>query len=291
MKRVLIFAVAALAACQQSDSQPGQARKIVGQTQLKLASKVEELRIVSAISLPTNPNRGPVDDYCSSYVVANPKSQGGRLADRNGWIVTSETKLGTYDAVTFVGGLDPATSAACFHQDGNLAIFDGSRLEAIAYRQHSSKNPLTIGDQGVEDSLGSADQIDERKIRLYYGLPSAPFADVVLRDGISIEQTGKEDRVCGGAAVVPNIYNEDIRQARKRLIAYGWRPQKPTEELNGGIDEDLKKQGVVEVEACAGTGFGYCAFNYEHKKGFGLRVISAGDDPNVIGYEAHCGRK
>lgn len=248
-----------------------------GQNELKVGANLAGLRIVPVSKLPTNLSRGPVDEYCTAYVVTSPKSPGGRFAARNGWIVTSETKLGDYDAINFVGALEPATSATCFHKDGNLAVFDGPRLKAIAYLNDPS-----------ESALGSAEQIDQRRIRLNTGMPGAPYADVVLRDGIYIEQTAKEDKVCGGAAVVPNIYNEDIRQARKRLRVYGWQPQKSSEEINGGLDEDLKAEGVVEVEACAGTGYGFCKFNYVHSKGFGLEVISAGDDPNVIGFEAYC---
>ena len=57
--------------------------------------------------------------------------------------------------------------------------------------------------------------------------------------------------------------------------------------MTGG--EVLVQEGVLEVEACSGTGYGFCAFSYEHKKGFGLRVISAGEDYHVTSYEIHCG--
>jgi hypothetical protein len=177
--------------------------------------------------------------------------------------------------------LDAGTSAVCYPKNGNLAIFDGSRLEAIAYRQNPSAD---------DDVLGVAEQIDDRRIRLNTDTPTAPFADAVLRDGVYIEPPAREDRVCDGAAAVPNIYDQDIRQARKKLIAFGWRPQRPSEELLGGLDRELKAQGVVEVESCAGTGWGPCAFNYKHKKGFALRVVSRGEDVAfVINYGVECG--
>lgn len=255
---------------------------------LKVGSTIDEVRLVEATKLPTNPDGRHIDEYCadlSPRFDIKPKSPGGRYAVSRGWIVTSETKLGKYDAVNIVGALDGATSGTCIHRDGNLAIFDGSRLIAIAYKR-PERNP----EEAYPDSLGSAEQIDPRRIRLHWGLPSAPIADVVLSDGICIEHTAKEDRVCGGAALVPNIFEQDIRKARKKLLAFGWLPRRPSEPLNGGIDEDLRKQGVLEVEVCSGTGYGYCVFNYANRKGFRLVVTSAGDDPNVIDYGVNCRR-
>ena len=120
---------------------------------------------------------------------------GVRLAARNGWIVTSETKLGNYDAVSFIGRLDQMTSATCVHEDGNLALFEGSRLRAIAFEPKSSaaSDPDNVAEF---DSIGFAEQIDSRRIRLHWGLPSPPFADVVMSDGISIEPTAAKDKVC-----------------------------------------------------------------------------------------------
>jgi hypothetical protein len=164
----------------------------------------------------------------------------------------------------------------CFPKNGNLGIFDGPRLKAIAYSQNNAV-------------IGVAEQIDRQRIRLNTDTPTAPLADAVLSNGIVIERTAKEDRVCGGSAVVPNIYDQNIGTARTKLAAYGWRPQRPSEALNGGFDEELKAQGVIEVEACAGTGWSPCRFNYVHQKGFGLTVISRGEEvANVISYAAEC---
>jgi len=248
------------------------------------------LRVAATARLPVNPKRKPVEEYCSAYAVTHPKTPGGRLAARNGWVVTSETKLGNYDAVTFVGALEGATSATCFHLNGNLAIFDGPRLKAIAFWRHSTRIPLTQGDEGIEDSLGSAQKVDGRRLRLYAGLPGPPLADVILSDRVSIEPIANEDPVCRGAAAVPNVFGEDIRQARKKLRAYGWRPVRPPRDdpMTGG--EDLLRQGVIEVKACSGTGYAFCAFDYEHQKGFSLSVGTMGEEYGVTDYSVGCGR-
>jgi hypothetical protein len=255
---------------------------------VKIGSAIDEVRLVVAANLPTNPDGGHIDEYCadlSPRFDIKAKSVGGRYAASRGWLVTSETKLGKYDAVNIVGALDGATSGTCVHRDGNLAIFEGSRLIAIAYKR-PEKNP----DEAYPDSLGSAEQIDPRRIRLRWGLPAAPIADVVLSDGIYVEHTPRVDRACGGTVFVPNIFELDIRKARKKLLAYGWKPSRPSEPMNGGLDGQLRAQGVVEVEICSGTGYGFCLFNYKNRRGDSLGVRSAGDGPTVIDYQVGCRR-
>jgi hypothetical protein len=185
------------------------------------------MRIVAASTLPANPNRVAVEEYCSAYAIEKPTTPGGRLAKQKGWIVTSEAKLGKLDAIAFVGSLEGSTSATCFHLNGNLGFFDGSKVVALAYWKSSAENRLTSGNDEIEDSFGVAAQIDPRRIRLYWGLPAPPFADVVLRDGISIQQIAPKDPVCSGGAEVPNVFGEKIADARKKLIAFGWQPQAP----------------------------------------------------------------
>lgn len=254
---------------------------------LPVGSTIEEVRIVAATKLPTNPDGHHIDEYCadlSPHFDIKARSPGGRLAAKLGWLVTSETKLGKYDAVNLVGALDAATSGTCGHRNGNLAIFDGDRLIAIAYKR-SDPDP-----DEYSDSLGFAEQIDPRRIRLRWGLPAAPIADVVLSDGIHVEHTPRVDRACGGTVFVPNIFELDIRKARKKLLAYGWKPSRPSEPMNGGLDGQLRAQGVVEVEICSGTGYGFCLFNYKNGRGDSLGVRSAGDGPRVIDYQVGCRR-
>ena len=285
LKKSIVFAVAALTSCQQSDSKAAHPPKTVVENSLKVSSKVHDLRIAPASTLPTNPQPKSVDEYCSGYAIEKPTTLGGKLASTHGWIVTSETKLGGYDAITFVGSLDPMTSGTCVHRDGNLAVFDGPRLKAIGYR---SKPPKGADPDNLAfiNGLGVADQIDPRRIRLYWGLPSPPFADVILSDGIFIEPTAKEDRVCSGVAKIPNLFDSNIWQARKKLRSYGWLPKKPDELETGG--EDLVRRGVTEVESCSGTGYGFCAFNYRHRKGFDLRVITMGEGYGVTSAAVEC---
>jgi hypothetical protein len=288
LQKAIVAVVAALAVCWQSDSNSARAASIADRPTMQVGSKVADMRIVLASRLPGNAKRIAVAEYCSAYAVAHPKTLGGRLAAANGWIVTSETRLGNYDVVTFVGMLEAVTSGTCVHEHGNLAVFNAAQLKAIAF-EPAAPADADPNDLATVDSLGSAQQINDRRVRLYWGLPSSPFADVVLRHGISIEPIAKKDSVCRGAALVPNVFGEDIRQARRTLRSYGWLPKKSEEQDTGA--EDLIRQGVREVEACSGTGYGFCAFNYGHKNGSRLRVVSAGEEYRVTSYEASCARR
>lgn len=255
---------------------------------LKVNSSVESVRVVPAITLPANPDGGHIDEYCTDLnprFDIKPGSAGGRYAASRGWLITSETKLGKYDAVTMVGALDAATSGTCVHRDGNLAIFEGSHLIAIAYQR-----PRRSSEEAYPDGIGSAEQMDPRRIRLRWGLPAAPMADVVLRDGFYVERTPKEDSACGGRVLVPNIFELDIRKARRKLLANGWKPVRSSEK-NYGLEAALRKQGVVEAEICSGTGYGFCIFNYAKPKGVSLVVTSAGDGDTVISYDVQCGQR
>ncbi len=275
--RIVVAALAPafllLSSCNQSGAAPDGARIQAVTKPIPLRSSVDGLSIVAASHLPSNSQRGMVDDYCEDYAVAHPVSPGGQAAARAGWIVTSERKLGRYDAVTLVGKLDPATSATCVHEHGNIAVFDRARLLAIAYWRDPSAEP---------DSIGSAEQLDEKRIRLNSGMPGPPIADIVLRQGIRVEPVASEDRLCGGSVVVPNVFGQPIQLARTSLIANGWMPSSSIAERNGGQDDDLARNGVPEVQSCAGTGYGFCAFTYRHRNGAALRVISMGEEQSVV---------
>lgn len=277
-KLLIIFAAALLSSCHNSTATTGQKNSRPSQESLRVTSVIEGLAVAYPQKVPTNPHRAPVDEYCASYVIGKPKSVGGRIAAKAGWLVTSETRLGRHDAVTFVGALEPSTSATCYHNNGNLAFFDGALLAAIVYVRHPK-----------EDYLGDAEQIDPSRIRLNTGMPGPPIADVVLRGALSVEAVASEDRFCGGSVVVPNVFGQSIQQARTALIAHAWMPSPMTGERNGGQDDELARNGVPEVQTCAGTGYAFCTFTYRHRNGAGLRVITMGEEvPSVVGSTVVC---
>ena len=98
------------------------------------------------------------------------------------------------------------------------------------------------------------------------------------------------DGVCGGRAKVPNINNMPIDKARAALKANGWEPVPSSEQdRTDSRVAELVKLGVIEAEACSGTGLGYCSYNYRGEAGT-LSVTTAGDNdyPSVSDYDVKC---
>ena len=200
-----------------------------------------------------------------------------------GWAVTGEARLGRLQAVAFVGGARGGTSGSCLLTQGNLALFDGTRLLDIAYAE-----------PGARATIGGIEQLASDAIRLWDGDElSQPIADI--RQGTStlaVLPLAPEQRFCAGRAVVPNIYGLPIDIARRLLDIKQWAPL-PGEPVAGGIAEgregELAKRGVVEVESYSGTGFGYCAFRYRNAAArLNVTTIGDADLPAVSGYDVRC---
>lgn len=87
-------------------------------------------------------------------------------------------------------------------------------------------------------------------------------------------------------AKLPAIKKLTYDQARKKLIAAGWRPLQTKPSDNASSDPDIAdgngsifwKRGYVEVESCSGTGVAACAFLFKDAYGNRLRVTTAGEE-------------
>ena len=274
MTRIAITGMGLLALLASSASAQMEAR--IG------APESQGLSTAAMEALPKAPAGAALPDFCKRYA-ANPISEAARSVRGQGWTVTGEAKLGTLNAVSFASKFEPATSGTCFIRDGNVALFDGGRLLALAYAPKGSKS-----------SIGRVEPLEGGNARIWDGdPPGQPIADLRAEDGrMRIGPVAPLETVCGGKAVVPNIYGMPIDRARKALAEKGWRPV-PGDPNAGdprfGRERDLRKRGIVEVDGCSGTGFGDCSFTYKGASG-GLSVTTMGDaDPPVVsGYDATC---
>jgi hypothetical protein len=274
MARIVIAAIGALFALGPA--------AVGAQMEARIAGSEQGFSVAAMDALPKAPAGAGLSDFCKRYA-ANPISEASRTVRGQGWTVTGEAKLGTLLAVSFASKFEPATSGTCFIRDGNVALFDGGRLLAIAYAPKGSKS-----------SIGRIEPLEGGNARIWDGdPPGQPVADLRLEDGrMRIEPVAPSETLCGGKAVVPNIYGMPIDRARKALGENGWRPV-PGDPNAGdprfGRERDLRKRGIVEVDGCSGTGFGYCSFTYKGASG-GLSVTTMGDGdlPVVSGYDATC---
>jgi hypothetical protein len=105
-----------------------------------------------------------------------------------------------------------------------------------------------------------------------------------------------------GRPAVPKVVGMSILEARKAVIAAGWKPRptfEPTNEdptdpdttLESAIYQagDLYRAGAIEVEACAWMGTVPCSFNYQSGNHcLQLGTDGESDDPVVVAVEERC---
>jgi len=273
MKRLILLA-AALAAPLLQQPAAAQPAPVV-------RSDLPTVRFVPLQRLPRAPAMNRVE-FCR-HLLSAPRSDAGRQVAAAGWAVTREARLGPYEIVSFVGAIEPGTSGSCRLGDGNLGVFRGGGLVAIAYAP-------TAG----AATIGTLRPFGTDALRLWDGdFLSQPAADLRLGagDSLTIESLAAEEPVCGGSAMVPNIYGKPIDQARTMLLRHGWTPTLPAGPREGNDPRvaELVRRGLPEVEDCSGTGFGFCGFTYRGRGGT-LNVTTVGDNdmPAVAGYDATC---
>ena len=66
---------------------------------------------------------------------------------------------------------------------------------------------------------------------------------------------------------------DNFYSVRQSIISSGWSPLKTYLTFeDGSYQSDFgeaayyKESGIIEIESCAGTGLGYCFFNYQKKQ-------------------------
>lgn len=251
---------------------------------LSVGSETLGLDLVALDILPAAPLARGDTEFCSHLLVEAITTPGGRDAMAKGWHVTAELPFGDLTAVSFVGQAIPATSGTCELLDGNVGFYSGSKLVALLYS--TEPDELMIGRiRPFADGL-----------RIISGdtLPGTTADLVHTGNRIIATDPAKEEPVCTGTGLVPDIEGLPIDEARNRLLRAGWTPVPgdPAEQALGWA-KDIVAAGVPEVEECSGTGFAFCAYRYTGPAG-DLSVITAGEGgesgglPLVSSYGVGC---
>jgi hypothetical protein len=247
-----------------------------------VTSEVAGIRFVSLTDLPHSPDSSDVES-CGARDKP-PTSVAGKQVTAKGWTVTSEADLGRYHVVSFAGGFEQVTGSLCFAQDANIAVYDGASLVALAYTGKSS-----------HVDLGTLSPLEGGALLIDSNGPGTPTAELHADEkGLRVTAISPEQPVCKGATSVPGIYGKSIKDARVVLTAKGWTPEvsRPAPG-DGDRAKDLVEHGFPEAESCAGTGLGYCGFNYRNGA-IKLDVTTIGGESDdgsedkVIGYSAKC---
>jgi hypothetical protein len=251
---------------------------------LSLSSRTLGLDLVALDTLPPPPQDGGDTEFCNHLFVETVTTPGGQDAAAKGWHVTAELPFGNLTAVSFIGRATPATSGACELLDGNVGLYSGGQLVALLY-----------GTEADEPVIGRVRPFGDGLRILSGDILPGTVADLVRAgDQITVTDPAKEEPVCDGAGMVPEIEGFPIDEARKNLIRAGWEPVPgdPAQQTLGWTRE-IAAAGVPEVEDCSGTGFGFCAYGYSGPAGR-LRVITAGEGgeggglPIVSSYAVDC---
>ncbi len=252
-----------------------------------VSTSLSGLRFTPLAQLPSGPGDASDADACPGFAL-EPTSPAGKQVQKLGWPVIGEARLGRYQLVSFAGLFESGTSGSCTISRGNLAVFDGERLIALAYAS-----------KPTDTSIGHLEPIEGGDVRVWSGdYPSTPTGDLHLTEGdaLRLGEIAADESLCHGAVHAPNIFNMRIDKARKALIAKGWQPVAGHFDQSSmyGRERGLQKRGLVEVQDCAGTGFGFCTFNYR-SAGSVLSVVTVGDAddtgdglPPVIRYDVKC---
>ncbi len=255
-------------------------------SQVVVGSQVAGLEFTRLGTLPKAPRDDGSREACSP-LTTKAATAAGKYVEKRGWAVTGEGPLGQYQAVSFVGKFQGGTSGTCKSLDGNVGIFANDKLVAIIY---ADKDSIL--------SIGRIVPFESNGLRILDGeFLQMTAADIRTtgQSGIAVTPPALEEKLCDGTATVPFIERLPIEIARDFLAEYGWKPvaSSETEETEWSRTREFKKRGIVEVEDCSGTGFGFCRFNYSGEAGK-LYVTTAGEYgeggfmPFVYGYGLDC---
>lgn len=255
------------------------AKAQTGAPALRVQSDLKDIRMKAIASLPKAGGSASDRDGCPWRVI-QPKSAAARLVAAQGWAVMADVPLGAYRAVSFAGHMEAGTSGTCNITQGNVAVFDGDKLVALAY-----------GKSAEDTAIGNLTALEGGAVRVWDGdIVGSPVGDLhVEADGtLRLGKLADEESVCKGQAKVPNVYGMPIDEARKALVDKGWKP------VRGGASPEprqaaLVRRGITEAESCAGTGLAYCDFGYVGPAGrLTLTTVGENELPTVSDYEVKC---
>ena len=256
---------------------------------IQIESHVPGIAARAIDELPANP--APIDpmDYCLASAWGDPTTEAGKQVAAAGWGVVSEYERDGYGYVAFVGTTTPGTSGSCLLENGNIGIFRDGGIVGLVYGDDAEK---TYG-------VARANLLETGGLRIFDGdYLSMPVGDLTHDESghFVMGPVAARDEFCDGAASVPTLYHQPITEGRKLLLADGWLPNPASAETREGWMDymrDMADNGLEEVHECAGTGFGFCNFQYRHAEGWTLDVTTVGEGmegkgPAIVGYNVAC---
>ena len=253
-----------------------------GSNNVEVVNEVTELKFSYLKTIPMGPLPNDFDKGWCDRSIIEPNTISGKNILKKGWGILSEQSLGPFEFVSFAGEFKDGLSGSCIISQGNVAIFKAGELVGVIYtslKDDELIGKLWIAEGGVVQLLNPLFQ---------------SWADIkILKDKIQIEYKASVQSFCNGAVIVPNVVGEPIREARQSLIEFAWEPTIQTEEVVLSFVEEMRQSRIVETIDCAGTGFGYCSFEYENANASlyvttSEQTVPVGYDDVVLYYGVSC---
>lgn len=281
--------------------------------QTSAKGQVEQLRLEPVTELPRHvaPSPAQADDGSAPDCAEDPKSSEARAAVAAGWTLRADLAWKDYRVVGVAPRATRVAGFGCMFPAARVLFFREGRavaqlrdLEADEAGSDTARNDepgsdsagFDSGVQGVFEHRADAGRGDsELRVGEWRIARARVLASAA---GLELAALPESDPYCAGAATVPRIEGLALPQARAKLLAAGWRGVRPdreegAESFLGGLIE----AGYPEVVDCAGTGQGYCNFEYAAAAGHRLAVTTAGEHgvdegkpywPVVVGSEVTC---
>ena len=238
--------------------------------------KVEGFEYASLKTIPTGPNPEVDEFQCGHFVIDEEdlKFQQSTSIQESGWAVISETKLANIKLIAFAGQLGNGTSGSCLITQTNIAVLQDDNLVGVIYL-----------DDPEAHHIGNLILSDAGYVRIFSGdFIQVPYAEMHLTEnGLSILPTSKFTAYCKGQTILPDTLGQNIKTARQTLIDLGYAPVVIADRSIPDWRLNLLDEGIFEVEACSGTGFAFCRFQYQNDVS-SIALVTAGEDdiPTVV---------
>lgn len=232
----------------------------------------EKLLIADVSKLPTGHLNIPRN--CAHAVVSSPATEEGKYVKSKSWGVTSEVRLDELTFISFAGGMNWLTNNRCSRSESNIAVFKEQELKQIIYTS-------------VEDDylIGALQSIDDKIIQILSGSSRSPIAEIKIeQDTFNLQPVSSIQKFCNGSVLVPNIYNQSIKEARNSLINFGWEPKRHYNKPSYGALE-LREAGIIETKYCEPVGMAECELNYQNGSNE-LSVHTIGEYGRIVEYFA-----
>jgi hypothetical protein len=243
-----------------------------------LRSNVAGMSLVKVAELPATQALPAADDNCNHYI--EPGTAAGKRAAAKGWRVLQEAKFNQFDIVLIARGGDPMTSGRCNYIDSNLAFFEGDHLVGILYPKGKEGTPIAVAVPA------------DGHLRVWSTDPMVLGQVNLAGSDLTFDKVSGGDSVCDGKYRVPTVYGLPYSEARKALIDGGWRALPSKEEVSSIPENAAGRRRFPELDHCAGTGYGECAFTLtaaDNATTVEITTLGDVDDPIVSDYSVACG--